>query len=128
MTARALTYTGELAVLTCWCGMRHAVPEELSEYQMRAHRDEGREVDIYCPLGHTHVPAGTPAVEKERAARKAAEARATALADQLDAEKRAHTRTRTRVSKGVCPCCRRSFVNLARHMKGQHPDYADGAR
>lgn len=23
-------------------------------------------------------------------------------------------------------CCNRSFKDLARHMAGQHPDYADG--
>lgn len=26
-----------------------------------------------------------------------------------------------RVNNGVCPCCKRSFTNLARHMKTKHP-------
>src|SRR5262245_30141922 len=38
-----LTYTGELTVLTCWCGMRHAVPVELHNFQKRQHAD-GRKV------------------------------------------------------------------------------------
>lgn len=33
------------------------------------------------------------------------------------------TKTRKRVSKGICPCCNRSFVNLARHMTNKHPEY-----
>jgi hypothetical protein len=28
------------------------------------------------------------------------------------------------VKHGVCPCCKRTFENLARHMKGQHPTFA----
>lgn len=30
-----------------------------------------------------------------------------------------------RTANGVCPCCTRSFTNLQRHMKSQHPDYVD---
>ncbi len=37
------------------------------------------------------------------------------------------TKTKKRIAKGICPCCNRSFVNLERHMTGQHPDYAPGA-
>lgn len=32
--------------------------------------------------------------------------------------------TLRRIAAGVCPCCRRSFTDLARHMSSQHPDYA----
>jgi len=54
----AIQYGGTLVVEVCWCGMRHAVPSELQDFQQRQH-NEGREVTaIYCPLGHTHVPAG----------------------------------------------------------------------
>ena len=34
------------------------------------------------------------------------------------------TRIKNRVSKGVCPCCNRSFENLHRHMTTQHPEFA----
>lgn len=27
-----------------------------------------------------------------------------------------------RVNRGVCPCCNRSFQNLARHMSTKHPE------
>lgn len=28
-----------------------------------------------------------------------------------------------RVGAGVCPCCKRTFQQLARHMKCKHPKY-----
>ncbi len=40
------------------------------------------------------------------------------------AERAAKTRIKNRIANGVCPCCRRSFKNLHRHMQSQHPDYA----
>lgn len=50
--------------------------------------------------------------------------------EDLRAAKAAHavtkgklTKTRNRIAKGVCPCCNRSFVNLGKHMAGQHPDF-----
>ena len=43
---------------------------------------------------------------------------------QRRAEKAAKTRIKNRVQNGVCPCCKRTFQDLARHMAGQHPDFA----
>jgi hypothetical protein len=40
------------------------------------------------------------------------------------AEKAAKTRIKNRISKGVCPCCNRTFQDLQRHMTTKHPDYA----
>jgi hypothetical protein len=34
------------------------------------------------------------------------------------------TKIKNRVGKGVCPCCKRTFVNLARHMQSKHPEYS----
>lgn len=33
------------------------------------------------------------------------------------------TRIKRRAKNGVCPCCNRSFKNLARHMKTKHPNF-----
>ena len=49
-----LTFTGELVVTTCWCGIAHAVPADLYNW---AQLDHSRVV--YCPLGHSWVVAGT---------------------------------------------------------------------
>ena len=35
------------------------------------------------------------------------------------------TRLKNRAAAGVCPCCNRSFQNLARHMKTKHPAFKD---
>ena len=33
------------------------------------------------------------------------------------------TRIKKRVGNGVCPCCKRTFRDLARHMTGKHPTW-----
>ncbi len=33
-----------------------------------------------------------------------------------------YSRMRKRIQNGVCPCCNRTFQNLARHMASEHPD------
>jgi len=38
-------------------------------------------------------------------------------------EKAAKTRLKTRIACGVCPCCKRTFQNLYRHMRNKHPKY-----
>lgn len=34
------------------------------------------------------------------------------------------TKMKKRAKAGVCPCCKRTFKQLASHMKTQHPDWA----
>ncbi len=41
----------------------------------------------------------------------------------LTAHKGHTTRLKNRIAAGVCPCCRRNFVNLGRHMSRQHPEF-----
>jgi hypothetical protein len=124
MTTTTLYHTTELVVVTCWCSMPHAVPKEMRDHQLRRH-NEGLQVDgIYCPLGHSHVPAGKSKVTIERERAEAAEAQTMALRDQLAAAERERKRHEARTKNGVCPCCQRSFVQLARHIKTKHPEYA----
>jgi hypothetical protein len=129
--SETLTFTGELTVVACWCGMRHAVPAELRNYQQRQY-DNGNSdpIGIYCPLGHTHIPAGESKIARiqrqrqwardeaarERAAREQAEASAAAY-------KGVATKAKKRAAAAVCPCCNRSFVQLRRHLETKHPDY-----
>lgn len=125
---RTITYTEELAVVTCWCGMAHAVPAALREYQLRKHRD-GIDVDVYCPRGHSYGIAGKSEAAKERERRVALEAQLRSEKDQHQAERRAHaatkaslTKARRRADRGVCQHCHRSFVDVARHVRSKHPD------
>lgn len=137
MSGLTMEFTDRLVVVTCWCGINHAVPENLRSHQQRCH-DDGREVpSIYCPLGHSHAPAGKSRsaklreeleAEKNRRARAQAQAdRERARADETErrrvAQKAATTRLGKRAKAGVCPCCNRTFKQLARHMAGQHPEY-----
>lgn len=125
-----LTYIGRLVVNTCWCGIRHAVPEELENFQQRQHNDGESVTSIYCPLGHSYVPSGKGEAQRLREKLKREEERNARLIsenDQLEASRRAQkaatTRARQRAKNGVCPCCNRTFKQLARHMKSQHPDF-----
>lgn len=125
-----LSYTAELTVVTCWCGMRHAVPTELNNHQQRAH-DNGQHVEsIYCPLGHGHVPSGKGKAQIQRERADAAELDAANAREEirmlradLNTAKNMATKASKRAAAGVCPCCKRSFIQLARHMAGQHPKY-----
>jgi len=128
MTERTITFTEELTVVTCWCGMTHAVPSALRDYQVRKH-DDGIDVDVYCPRGHSYAIAGKSAVAKERERRQGLEAQLAAERDQHAAERRAHaatkatlTKGRKRADRGVCQHCQRSFVDVARHVRTKHPD------
>jgi chromosome segregation ATPase len=124
-----ITYTGQLKVTTCWCGIELAIPENLYR---RAH-DEG--ASIYCPLGHTFVFTETTKQRLERQLQKAREARdwaytsMNAARDQARAAERSKaamkghlTRMRNKVANGVCPVtgCRRHFDNVQDHIRTVH--------
>lgn len=117
-----LTYTGTLQITTCWCGIALAMPVDLY-LQAKRHGKT-----CWCPLGHKFVFSDTDDAKIDRL-----EKRLQATRDLVHAEERSHAATRghltrarkkaERVAAGVCPCCNRTFQNLARHMHGQHPDY-----
>jgi hypothetical protein len=127
-----LNYTGQLVVTQCWCGVRHAVPSELYEMVERQHRDGKPQTNIYCPLGHSWGFAGTPEIEQVRAELQRSRQATKASRELLHAEERSHaatrghlTRQKRRAAAGVCPCCHRTFKQLAQHMQTKHPDYID---
>jgi hypothetical protein len=100
---------------------------------------------FHCPFGHSQYFAlGKSDADKlreqldeERRQRQRAEQRSAQWADEArEADERAkHERRRangykghaTRITKrakaGVCPCCNRTFQQLARHMQTQHPQF-----
>jgi DNA repair exonuclease SbcCD ATPase subunit len=125
-----MLHTETLTAMVCGnCGVAFAVPEK-----MRAEKESDGGY-WYCPNGHSRIYKKTTAqeLEEEKARRKRAELRAQANRELLEAEERSHASTRghlTRVKKrtahGVCPCCNRTFQNVARHMESKHPDYIAG--
>lgn len=78
--------------------------EELEQERQRAQRAEQR------------VAERDDAVREARDEAEHQKHRANAYKGQV-------TKIRKRVGAGICPCCNRSFANLARHMAGQHPDF-----
>lgn len=134
--------TVSLRVQDCpTCGVIYAITDDLAK---RRQADGG---SWYCPNGHS-IMYRTPDVEMEREKaaeeelkrRRAEEALANArlelkyLGMDYESEKRSKaaikgqlTKVKKRVAHGVCPCCNRTFANLARHMSGQHPEYATEA-
>lgn len=54
----------------------------------------------------------------QRQAKEAAQA-------SLSATKAVVTRLKKRASAGVCPCCNRTFKQLADHMAAMHPEFKD---
>lgn len=125
------TVLQELVVVTCWCGLKHAIPRELREYQLR------ERCALHCPQGHKYVPAGPTKEETlqreltfERSRLAAERSRHDQTRSELEATKRQRTALKGKVTKlthrvanGVCPCCRRTFQNLANHIKNQHPGF-----
>lgn len=118
--------------LTCGqCGIAFAVPDPWYNQRRNDHST------FYCPNGHPRCFLGKSDAEKlrdELAQVRTHHANALAWArDEMASKQRAQrqaaalrgvvTRTKNRVAKGKCPCCRKQFPDLAAHMQGEHPDY-----
>lgn len=104
------------------------------DFMSRRRQDHGT---FYCPNGHSNVYNGDSEAEKlrkevERSKQRERDAfdyatrereRRLLAERQRAAAKGQVTRIKNRIAAGVCPCCNRTFQNLAKHMAGQHPDY-----
>jgi hypothetical protein len=106
------------------CGVTFGIGDVFERNRRKDHRS------FYCPNGHSQGFYGENKAERYERLYKSAEARLTHTRDQRDAaerSKRAYkgqvTKIKRRVGKGVCPCCNRSFQDLASHMEAKHPDY-----
>lgn len=127
------TIVRTVTIVSLHCGECHVLFGLNQSYHEAAKRDG---TTFCCPNGHRIGYSDTEVSQLEREKAKverqlqwAREDRAD-LRERLDHETRSKaavkghlTRTRRRVAAGVCPCCNRSFKDLARHMQGQHPEY-----
>lgn len=126
MTNSTLTMTLGATIQCCRCGTPFAMSADLERVRRVDHEI------FYCPLGHQqHWPAGKTQEQKLQEQINRERSRAASLSAQLDQEKASHsstkgqlTKAKKRAANGVCPCCNRSFVNVARHVAGQHPEFA----
>lgn len=112
--------------ITCGkCGICFSVPDHWLETRKRNH------AYFWCPNGHERYFPGESDIEK--AQREVREAQALAndhahgrlvAEKELERVKAEANRIRKRVAAGVCPCCNRTFANLAGHMRVKHKGYA----
>lgn len=126
-------FTGTLEPIECGvigCGIYFGLSPAL-HHKMLA---EGARV--FCPNGHQiwysetevdrlkrRLAQETHAAEQARADRDFQRRRAERQERRARALKGHHTKLKRRVAHGVCPCCRRSFVNVKRHMETKHAAY-----
>lgn len=129
-----LDVTVELeSTICCACGIVFAFDASLMRQRRRDHQT------FYCPAGHSLSFNGESDIDKlkkqlklERQAVDQLRAEVTHQRDQREATERslratraAHTRTKNRIAAGVCPCCARTFRDLAEHMSNKHPAYVE---
>ena len=106
----------------CNCHTLFAMTEDL----LRRRRDDGRL--FYCPLGHPQSYTETTVMKLEKD--KAALARQLEIAKQdarnemfrREQVERRERRLKKRVHAGVCPYCKRTIDQLAKHIKTKHPE------
>jgi hypothetical protein len=117
----------------CWkCKERFGLADETEAMLRRSGRL------FCCPWGHSAVfSEGEPEIDtirrerdqlKQRIAYKEdmireAEARAERERRRANGYKGHATRITKRAKAGVCPCCNRTFKQLAQHMANKHPQF-----
>lgn len=128
------TFAWSLASAMCHCpscGIPFAVPLNWQQEKRRDHSS------LYCPNGHKFYYPGKSREEQLNDELAVARVRLTdeQARRQREVEARQHaersasayrgkvTLIKNRVGNGVCPCCRRTFQNLMKHMHTQHPTW-----
>lgn len=134
-TMRLLQITGSMPLTTevcCACGCLFAMPTDMQQRRVEDHKS------FYCPNGHPQQYTGEREAQRlQRELNAAIQSRDAARSSRDYAQKEAdHFRkardgmkgqlvlTKKRISNGVCPCCNRTFKDLAQHMENKHPNYA----
>lgn len=124
---------------TCSCGAKQAMSTEANNLYRQSSQT------FYCVHGHQrHYPQGPTEeaklreqLDKERRARQRAEQQIEYEAQirRQETERADHemrrangykghaTRITKRAKAGECPCCNRTFKQLAQHMANKHPTF-----
>lgn len=132
MSAEVVQATITIEPITCGsCGVWFGVESSM----LRSRRQDGG--SFWCPKGceirfgdfeNARLKRELEAKERVLQAERQDNARVRNLRDHYERSARTYrghlTRIRKRVGNGVCPCCHRTFKQLAAHMKSQHPAYA----
>ena len=113
--------------ICCSCGIEFGMPDY---YAKKRREDRGY---FYCPNGHSQhymvSTADTLRREKEESERKLQAQLNEANHAKLVAEKerdkaiKDKRKVERRIAHGVCPCCNRTFADIANHMLTEHKDF-----
>lgn len=113
----------------CVCGIVFAVQGRFLD-ERRSDKQA-----FYCPNGHSMTFTKSTAqilqqqIDKLKGEKDESERARYALHDQLQQKQQEVRKLQTNIAKrnkriaaGVCPCCNKSFKQLAAHMKTKHPE------
>ena len=115
----------KLSTICCAeCAMTFAVPERFETDRRKDHKS------FCCPAGHRQSFTAESDEEKMRRERDIArqqlaraEQETASVNRRLENEKKEVKKLKKRAAAGACPCCHRSFLNMAIHMRKQHPNF-----
>jgi hypothetical protein len=119
--------TLEIVWVTCGangCSLPVGMPKKFYEAKKKSRST------WYCPAGHCRIFVGE--TNEERLKRELEYEKQHRQRAEQDKERARHAAAiargklnaaKERVGNGVCPCCKRSFENLRRHMATKHPSY-----
>lgn len=123
------SFAQQMETMHCYkCGIAFGMTQECYEIALESGKS------FFCTNGHGQVFTETEnTILKKKlgaAQRNAQNAQHRALqAESLaDRTSKQYHRIRDRIMAGVCPCCNRTFGNLARHMQSKHPEFSPGQR
>lgn len=119
-------------VVSCYtCGNPFGVTDELYRRAVKHHKGS-----LFCPAcgkgtcwtGKTEEEKRIAELERrlewERQESERQRKRKESAENSLRATKGVVTKMKKRVGSGVCPCCNRTFKQLAKHMAEKHPDFS----
>lgn len=117
--------TTTMVTHTCGgCGVVFGMSEVFYNQRLRDHKG------WYCINGCRRIFSGESDVERLTRERDYAQSSRCREHEAHETTKRQRNalkghlkRVRKRTATGTCPCCKRTFKQLARHMQGQHPKY-----
>lgn len=117
---QTITQVIEITVIECCtCGISFGMPESFRAKRRKDH--EG----FYCPSGHWQHYTGDNTEERLRKQLEDEQSKLANVQFEMMAAEKKIKRLEKRAKNGVCPCCHRQFVSMARHMKSQHPEFGE---
>jgi len=124
-------YTTTVDLTTIQCGQCGGIYAIVERFRKRLKEEGGYWHCPYCQTAWGYGESENDYLKKDR---DVLANRCSYLSDQLSCEKRSGialrghlTRVKKRIVAGLCPCCKRHFMNLERHVQMKHPAYCKSA-